>query len=124
MLIKVFLVVMIMVMWFGGPFSGVKMDKAVENSYEYTMGTMLDKKIVEYFLSHSNTLPSASNGCVSRADLEVMGLSEYDSYLDNTKYSYVPLSSDTFRLTVFLKNRSYVTKNSGKILSKAAKEEF
>lgn len=73
MFVKVFIAVMLMVIWVGAAGSGMKMDKGTNDSSMVTMGVMLDKKIVEYYLSHSNQLPAADNGAVSLSALKVMG---------------------------------------------------
>lgn len=124
MFVKVFIAVMLMVIWVGTAGSGMKMDKGTSDSSAVTMGVMLDKKIVEYYLSHSNQLPAEDNGTVSLSALKVMGLNNYDDYRDKNKFLYVPESNGTFSLTVYSGDKFFVTKNSNKVLSEAVKEEY
>ena len=124
MFIRVFLVVMLIVIWAGSAGSGMKMTTGTNDVSIETMGDMLDRKIVEYYVSHANVLPDADNGCVSERALKVMGMDNYSDYRDNTKFSYVPMSDGTFRLTIMFGNKTFLTKNSNKVLPMAAKEEF
>lgn len=125
MFVKVFLVVILMIIWVGSAGSGMKMSSGAEDVSAATMGTMLDKKIVEYYLSHSNTLPEADGGCVSLSALETMGLDNYGDYRNREKFNYIPDGNSTFTLNVTTDDgKTFATKNSGKVLSKASKEEF
>lgn len=124
MIMKVIIAVAIMVIVSSGIYVGRVQKENIENKNIKTCVVMLDNKIVEYYLSHSNTLPIAENGCVSKKDLQLMGLDGYELYSNPSIFSYVVNLDGTYSLKAVVDGNVYESKNSNKVLKKAEKELF
>nr|DAL32980.1 MAG TPA_asm: hypothetical protein [Caudoviricetes sp.] len=124
MFLKVLLVIAIMVMWSSGYTPSLMMKDNVEHKQLKTFVVMLDNKIVEYYMTHSNQLPPSDDGCVSSEALKVMGLQNCDLFRNNTKIRYSINADNTFTLTADFNGTPYVTKNSNKPLQEAVKEMY
>lgn len=124
MFVKLLIALILIGTWSGTMGFKNNLSDNINNNEIITKAVMLDKKIVEYYLAHSNQLPASENGCISISALTAMGFSGCEEFRDKNKFFYSVNGNGTFTLSVITDKGVFTTANSDKVLPFRAKEDF
>lgn len=111
----------ILVVWGTVSFNARGLTDIVSDRGKQLTISLVDKKLVEWYVNHDGVLPSATNSSLTTEQLEMMGL----RYANLSGISYTRLADDRFQLRATLADGTVLSSvNSDKNLLSVHKESL